>query len=146
MKKPVFGALLSLFSAVASAECTDTQSNAKINITIEVLPENVKAGGNHGYMDKVTIQVPLSVEGISLASIELTEGEVAGFWIPLAYEVNNDVAEAEFVGYKSEMKDFEVSVQYESEQCQVSMQTMVYAYNQRMQFAPSAADRPTAGR
>jgi hypothetical protein len=76
-------------------------------------------------MDKVVIETPLLVEDLKLSGMEITEGEVANFWIPLAYKPVDSIARTEIIGHKEEIKKFEVTVYYTSENCQKSIQRLL---------------------
>ncbi len=54
--------------------------------------------------------------------MELAEGEVASFWIPLAYEIKDSIASSTISGYKEEILNFEVAVYYGDSNCQRSIQ------------------------
>ncbi|MGM0564214.1 MAG: hypothetical protein ACQES2_07785 [Pseudomonadota bacterium] len=117
--------LLSIFSSLVSAECTPEQNREEIPLSVET-ESDASSGGNHGAMDRVIIKAPLEVSGVPLASMKLTEGEVASFWVPLAYQVAGDFVRAEIIGYRSAIESFEVAVYYESENCSRSIQRLLF--------------------
>ena len=54
-----------------------------------------------------------------------TKGEVASFWIPLAYKVKGDIASSTISGYEEEIKNFEVAVYYGDSSCKRSIQRLL---------------------
>ena len=55
-------------------------------------------------MDSVIIEVPLKFIGLSLNSMEITEGKVANFYIPLAFTKTNCVALTKILGDKDSIE------------------------------------------
>lgn len=92
---------------------------------MKYIPAGTKAGGNHGYMDRVIIQAPAELEGLPFSGMELTEGEVANFWIPLAYEVKGGLGSSTISGYEEKINNFEVAVYYGDSSCQRSIQRLL---------------------
>lgn len=125
MNKLITITILGLISNFAHAECTTKQNEITIPLSIEYNSAGTKSGGNHGHMDKVVIETPLVVEGLTLSGMEITEGEVANFWIPLAYKAVDSIARTEISGYKEEIRNFEVAVYYTSDNCQKSTQRLL---------------------
>lgn len=125
MNKIITFIVLVLMSFLTHSECSPKQNASSIEVSIKYTAAGKKAGGNHGYMDKVLIEAPVKVEGLSLSGMELTEGEVASFWIPLAYEVIGTTAQTEVSGYKEEIKNFEVAIYYSSDNCRKSIQRLL---------------------
>ena len=112
-------------STYVQADCTTEQNERVIPLSIEYISAGIKAGESHGYMDKVVIEAPLIIEGLELSGMEITEGEVTNFWIPLAYQVHDSVARTEIKGYKEEIENFEVAAYYISDDCQKSIQRLL---------------------
>ncbi len=123
--KLIFIPVIFLICSSAFAECTSEQLRAEIGIKIQRIENGIKAGGNHGEMDQVHISAPSIFMGIPLASIELTEGEVSHFWVPVAFEINNGIAQTTISGHKEAIKNFEIAVYYESQQCSRSLQRAI---------------------
>jgi len=121
----IYFLLLIIAFGTAHAECTKSQNDTNIELQIEVSPNAVKAGGNHGYMYTVEINAPIIVAGIPLKALELTEAEVASYWLPIAYETKGKYAVTKIVGYKESIKNFEIAVYYESTQCSLSIQRLL---------------------
>ena len=96
------------------ANCPE-QKDLDIRTSIDV--KGVKAGGNHGFMDVVTISAPSSIDGIPFKSIELTYGEVSEYWIPLATTLKNDRFVATISGYSDSINQFEFWVNYSDGKC-----------------------------
>ena len=115
--------LFSRLSTTAFAECTPEQEVA--NIDVEIISGKTKAGGNHGMMQQITILAPSQVKGVPLQSMELTEGEVASFWIPVAFKIDNGIAKTVISGYKESIKHFEIAIYYANEQCNKSVQLAI---------------------
>lgn len=114
-----------LISSVAFAECTKSQDSAEIDLTVIRGPKSVEAGGNHGMMDRIAINAPAEIEGVPIVAMELTRGEVAELWIPLAYTISNGRAVTAITGYHSAIQNFEVAIYYESSSCKKSIQRML---------------------
>ena len=115
-----------LFSSVqVFAECSPEQQSAEINIKVIRGPRTVEAGGNHGMMDRIGIIAPAEVAGIPITAMELTKGEVAEFWIPLAYKINKGSASTAITGHQFAIKHFEVAIYYENDKCKKSIQRML---------------------
>ena len=112
-------------SAFVQAECTTKQNEQTIPLSIVYTSAGTKPGGSHGHMDKVVIETPLVFEGLKLSGMEITEGEVANFWIPLAYKTLDSIARTEIGGYKEEIINYEVAVYYISDHCQKSIQRLI---------------------
>ena len=125
MNRLITVTILGLISSFAHAECTAKQNENAIPLSIEYTSSGTQAGGNHGHMDKVVIETPLVVEGLALSGMEITEGEVANFWIPLAYKAVDSIARTEISGYKEEIRNFEVAVYYTGENCKKSIQRLL---------------------
>lgn len=125
MNKLITVTILGLISTFSQAECTTKQNEQAIPLSIEYISAGTKAGGNHGDMDKVVIETPLVVGGLELSGMEITKGEVANFWIPLAYKAVDSIARTEISGYKEEIRNFEVAVYYTSDNCQKSIQRLL---------------------
>ncbi|GAA6135011.1 hypothetical protein NBRC116188_18010 [Oceaniserpentilla sp. 4NH20-0058] len=125
MNKLIPVAMIGFISTFAQAECTTKQNEQAIPLSIKYTSAGTKAGGNHGHMDKVVIETPLVVGVLELSGMEITEGEVANFWIPLAYKAVDFIARTEISGYKEEIRNFEVAVYYTSENCQKSIQRLL---------------------
>lgn len=118
--------LLLLAHSTVWAECSSSQKAASIELDVKYIFAGAKAGGNHGHMDQVIIQAPTELEGLSLSGMELTEGEVASFWVPLAYEVKGAIAISTISGYEEKIKKFEVAVYYGDSNCQRSIQRLLW--------------------
>lgn len=113
MHKILTATLFSLsFSAFSS--CPE-QQNLDVQTSIEA--NGVKAGGNHGFMDVVTISVPKSVSNLPFESIRLTHGEVAEYWIPLDTNLLNNRIVATLFGYQDSIQNFEFWVNYSNGVC-----------------------------
>ncbi|WOX05054.1 hypothetical protein [Microbulbifer pacificus] len=113
MKKlAVLTIFLSSFGALA--ECPQQRD---LDIQTEVKVGGVQAGGNHGYMDVVTISAPSSVEGIPFQNIQLTYGEVSEYWLPLATKNTGSRVLATLSGYSESIKVFEFWVNYSDGTC-----------------------------
>ncbi len=119
MTKPFF--LVALFSFFASsaaiAECSADEESLPLDVVVEVNLGAVKAGGNHGYFDQVTVSAPKTVGPLSFQGFTLTAGEVAEFWVPLAHEQLSDRVRAEFLGRAEVSSRWEVLVEYSSPTC-----------------------------
>ena len=115
--KTTIALVFSILCCSAYAECTKEQNNKHINVKINHIANGVKAGGNHGYMDVVHIEVPAIFEGIPLTAMDLSEGEVSSFFVPVAFKLVNGVAKTTISGYKESIKGFEISFHYESKKC-----------------------------
>lgn len=113
-KKVLLAAILSFISSGVFATCP-AQQDLDVKTNIEV--NGVKAGGNHGFMDVVTISVPESVNSIPFESIQLTYGEVSEYWIPLATKMHNGRIRTSFNGYPEAIKHFEFWVNYSNGKC-----------------------------
>ena len=124
MNKFITVIIFGFISACVQAECTIKQNGKAIPLSIEYTSAGTKVGGNHGHMDKVVIETPLVFEGLKLFGMDITEGEVANFWIPLAYKEVDSIARTEISGYKDRIKNFEVAVHYISDNCQKSIQRL----------------------
>jgi len=125
MNKFITVIIFGFISAFVQAECTTEQNEQAIPLSIEYTSAGTKSGGNHGYMDNVVIETPLAVEGLKLSGMEITEGEVANFWIPLAYKTLDSIARTEISGYKEEIRNFEVAAYYISDNCQKTIQRLL---------------------
>ena len=123
--KSIFVTALLLFCSPTFAECTVEQSNSAIDIKVQHIENGIRAGGNHGYMDEIHISAPAIFMDIPLAAMELTEGEVSSFWVPVAFTITNGVAQTTISGYKESIKDFEMAIYYESKQCKRSVQRAI---------------------
>lgn len=125
--------LLSIYSGFSFSECTTEQNSAPININTTVNISGVKAGGNHGYMDVITIEIPKAILGVPFKSIEMTEGEVAEYWIPVQTIVQGDNVVASFSGHKSRILNLEFAVSFHNKSCILSAYTSVAsAYNKSL--------------
>ena len=113
MKKFILSILL-VASYPVFASCPVQQD---LDIKTKIIPNAVQAGGNHGYFDQVKISVPATVQGLPLINIELTYGEVAEYWIPLATQVESGRIVASIVGYADSIKPFEFWVNYSDGTC-----------------------------
>ena len=96
-----------LFSSAVFAKCTAKQESAEIDVIVIHGPKSVKTGGNQGMFDRITINKPAAVEGMPIVSMELTHGEVAEFWIPLAYTINSERAVTAITGHHNAIQHFE---------------------------------------
>lgn len=76
-------------------------------------------------MDRIAINAPAEIEGVPIVAMELTRGEVAELWIPLAYTISNGRAVTAITGYHSAIQNFEVAIYYESSSCKKSIQRML---------------------
>ena len=114
-----------MLTCFAQAKCTDAQNSQSIEIKIDKIFGAVKAGGNHGYMDIVKVSAPAKVSGVPIHAMKLTKGEVAEFWVPIAFSIDNDFAYTEVTGYSDSIKGFEISVSYLNEQCQLVAQRSI---------------------
>jgi len=123
--KSIFAIVLLLLCSPTFAECTIEQSSSEIDIRVQHIENGVKAGGNHGHMDQIHVSAPAIFKGIPLAAIELTEGEVSSFWVPVAFTITNGVAQTTISGYKESIKDFEIAIYYENQQCKRSVQRAI---------------------
>lgn len=122
--------LLSLASFGVLANCPEQQ---KLNVQTTVTVNGVKAGGDHGFMDVVTISMPQIVNGIPFKSVELTFGEVSEYWIPLATEIKDNRVIAKLTGYPESIKIFEFWVNYSDGKCALNQTGAVAsAYNKRI--------------
>lgn len=126
MRKYIVYSILSMISFLANAECSIEQNNSSIDLVIKIKSNDVKAGGNHDFMDKVIIEAPLEVVGLEISHLELTKGEVARFWIPLAFKKIGKYARTEFSGYEEEIKNFEVAAHYKGGGCYKFVQKLIY--------------------
>ena len=125
--------LLSIYSGFSFSECTAEQNSAPINIITSVDISGVKAGGDHGYMDVITIEIPKAILGVPFESIEMTEGEVAEYWIPLQTIAQGDKFVASFSGHKSGILNLEFAVNFQNKNCLLSSYTSVAsAYNKSL--------------
>ena len=113
MKSILFSILLA-FSSHLFASCPEQKD---LNIKTEVILNGVEAGGEHGYFDQVKISVPVTVNEYPLQSIELTFGEVAEYWLPLATKLENGRMVATIVGYRESIQPFEFWVNYSNGKC-----------------------------
>ena len=117
--------LLLLIPSFVFSECTDDQFSA--SISVEVVKE-LEADGyheNHGPMLEVTISAPSDVLNVPINAMELTRGEVAEFWIPLAFSIENGTAKAWLTGYEEALLGFEVAVYYQSASCILYTQKLI---------------------
>ncbi len=64
--------------------------------------------------------------------MKITEGEVASFYIPLAFTKIGDFAITEILGYKDSLKDFELILSYTNGNCHAVQQRMLL-HNQTLQ-------------
>ncbi len=113
--------LLLLANSTVWAQCSSSQQAAALELDVKHIPAGTAAGGNHEHMDKIIIQAPIELAGMYLSGMELTEGEVANFWVPLAYEVKGAIASSIISGYKEAIENFEVAVYYGDSNCQRSI-------------------------
>lgn len=125
MKILLISLIILAFSSGLIAECTDVQKASTIEIEIEQLKNRARSNGNHDFMDVFQIKAPVLVAGTKLVYMELTEGEVANFWIPLAYKISGDFAVTEITGYRESIKNFEVAVYYRGGECSKSIQRLL---------------------
>ena len=128
--KLLIASILFVLPIPSLAECSKEIEHVNVGVQIEINSEKVKAGGEHGSMDEVTISTPAAIEGIPLLSMELTAGEVASFWVPVAFKINNGIATTAIRGYKESIKDFEILINFADSQCHKSVQRSINAYNQ----------------
>lgn len=105
---------LLLIPVSAMAECPDQQ---ELDIQTMVDVDGVTAGGDHGYMDMVTISVPVSVAGVPFDSIQLTYGEVSEYWLPLATKRDDNRVVATLSGYPDSIIVFDFWVNYSDGEC-----------------------------
>ena len=112
MKLVILVLFLASFDVLSN--CPEQQN---LDVQTSIAVNDVKAGGDHGYMDIVTISVPKIVNGIPFKSIELTFGEVSEYWIPLATKVKGDRLIATITGYPVSIKPFEFWVNYSDGKC-----------------------------
>ena len=112
MKLVILVLFLASFDVLAN--CPEQQN---LDVQTSIAVNDVKAGGDHGYMDIVTISVPKIVNGIPFKSIELTPGDVSEYWIPLATKVKGDRLIATITGYPVSIKPFEFWVNYSDGKC-----------------------------
>ena len=122
MMKLTIIVFLTLFCSFTYAECTAEQNAAKIDVLIDRGSESVKAGGEHGYMDLIMIHAPAEVLGLPITKMELTEGEVESFWVPVAFNIYKDKAITGIRGFKDSIKDFEIAIYYGNKDCKKSVQ------------------------
>ena len=112
-------------SSSALAECTKAQESAEIDITVIRGPKSVETDDNHGMMDRIAINAPAEIQGLQIAAMELTRGEVAELWIPLAYTIDGGRVVTAITGYHSAIQNFEVAIYYENGTCKKSIQRML---------------------
>ena len=120
------------FSGACFAECTTSRSLDGLTPEIEFVPGTQEAGSMHLPMGTVKIQVPLKHGDLVLSSMEITEGEVARFYIPLAFKKVEDFAVTEISGFKDTLKDFELILSYSNGICYSAQQRMLL-HNQSQQ-------------
>jgi hypothetical protein len=112
MKLVILTLFLGSFGVIAS--CPEQQD---LDIQTTIMVNGAEAGGNHGFMDIVTISIPHIVNGIPFQSIELTFGEVSEYWIPLATKIKDERVLASITGYPDSIKPFEFWVNYSDGKC-----------------------------
>ena len=109
--------LVLLMPSLAFSECAEEQLSAPISVDVVKELESEGYPVDHGPMLEVTITAPSQVKGVPIAGMELSRGEVAEFFIPLAFSNKDGAAVAYFMGYKESLFGFELSVYYQSESC-----------------------------
>ncbi|WP_308365105.1 MULTISPECIES: hypothetical protein [unclassified Microbulbifer] len=114
-----------MLSNLAFASCSVEQEEAEIEMKILFEKEKSNSAGDHDAMDLVKVEVPISVSGVPLVSMLLTEGEVASFWIPVSFKKVEDKAIFQFPAYREAVKNFEVVAHYESGTCVRSIQRLL---------------------
>jgi len=124
--------LILFFSGTNLAECTATQNLIGLAPEIKILPGTQEAGSMHLPMDNVKIKVPLIHNGLTLDFMEITEGEVANFYIPLAFNKTENFAIADISGYRDFLESFELIVSYAKGSCHAIQQSTLL-HNQSQQ-------------
>lgn len=125
MNKIIITFVALILSNVAFSSCSAEQEEAEIEMRILFEKEISSSGGDHDAMDLVKVEVPISVSGVPLVSMLLTEGEVASFWIPVSFKKVEDKAIFRFPAYRKAIKNFEVVAHYESGTCVKSIQRLL---------------------
>ncbi|MGX5174286.1 hypothetical protein ACUR5C_09725 [Aliikangiella sp. IMCC44653] len=115
----------SLISTKALAGCFVDLTRENISLNVERLSESEKAGGNHGYMNTLKIQVLSEYKGAPLETMLLTKGEVAEFWFPIAFTVTDGIATTTLTGYEESLEDLEMAFFYTDKECTLSTQIML---------------------
>ncbi|MCV6623855.1 MAG: hypothetical protein OIF51_19135 [Cellvibrionaceae bacterium] len=117
--------ILSVFTTKSFAGCLVDIKNTDINLSVDRMSESVKAGGNHGYMDTIKIEVLSHYQGAPLETMLLTRGEVAEFWFPIAFKVESKVAVTTLTGTHESLKNLEIAFYYTDAECTLSTQVML---------------------
>jgi len=125
MKKFFIAICAFIFSSNTFSNCTVEQDAAVIEMNVLVEEEGGVSAGEHVAMDLVKVEVPVSVSGIPLVAMFLTEGELASFWIPISFKVEKEKAVFQFPAYLESIQNFEVLAQYESGNCIKSVQRLL---------------------
>ena len=114
-----------LISSSAFTECTKAQESAEIDLTVIRGLKSVDTSTNHGLMDRIAINAPAEIQGLPIVAMELTRGEVAELWIPLAYTIAGGRAATAITGFPSAIQNFEISIYYKNGVCKKSIQRML---------------------
>ena len=117
--------IFALLSTKSVAGCFVDLSKEDIELNVQRISEGEKAGGNHGYMDTIKINVLSNYQGALLETMLLTKGEVAEFWYPIAYSVENGMALTSLTGSTDSLKNLEMAFYYTEAECTFSMQVLL---------------------
>ena len=117
--------IVSVLSAKSFAGCFVDIKSKDIELKVDRVSEGVKAGGNHGYMDTIKIQVLNHYQGAPLETMLLTKGEVAEFWYPIAFSVKDGMAVTTLTGTTESLKSLEMAFYYTDAECTLSTQVLL---------------------
>ena len=117
--------IVSVLSAKSFAGCFVDIKSKDIKLDVERVSEGAKAGGKHGYMDTIKIQVLGYYQGAPLETMLLTKGEVAEFWYPIAFSIENQMAVTTLTGTTKSLKNLEMAFYYTDAECTLSTQVLL---------------------
>ena len=115
--KIFFSILLLLLPSLVAAECPIKFEQSDLKIEIEKQPRAIDAGGVHEDMDVIKISVPSHYKGVPIDAMELTKGEVAEFWFPIAFKIDTGKAVTELSGYSQSLAHLEMAIYYMDSRC-----------------------------
>ena len=117
--------IVSFLSVNSFAGCFVDIKSKDIKLDIDRTSGGVKAGGNHGHMDTIKIEVLSHYKGAPLETMLLTKGEVAEFWYPIAFSIENEMAVTTLTGTAESLKSLEMAFYYADAECALSTQVLL---------------------
>lgn len=117
--------IFTLLSAKSFSGCFVDLSKNDVKLDVQRISEGAKAGGNHGHMDTIKISVLSTYEGATIETMLLTKGEVAEFWYPIAFSIENGMALTTLTGTTDSLRSLEMAFYYSDVECVLSMQVLL---------------------